>query len=152
MLHDQSFGIIPFSRRQGKIFLLLVQHRVGEHWAFPKGHREEGETALEAAMREFEEETGISDYRVVSHQESFEERYTFFSEKRKDFLDKTVRYFLAEVFSEKVLPQEEEILDFRWALPEEALNLLTFPEAKRICQQALKILMNPDSSKGSFSF
>lgn len=42
--------------RDGRV--LLLQHRTGE-WVFPKGHIEDGETLLEAALREVEEESGV---------------------------------------------------------------------------------------------
>ena len=38
---------------------LVVQGRKSNKWSFPKGHRENNENALETAMRELEEETGI---------------------------------------------------------------------------------------------
>ena len=37
----------------------LVQGRYTGKWSFPKGHANEGETALECALREAAEETGI---------------------------------------------------------------------------------------------
>jgi len=39
--------------------VLLIRHRSGS-WVFPKGHVESGETALEAALREVEEEAGVT--------------------------------------------------------------------------------------------
>ncbi|MBD3304395.1 NUDIX domain-containing protein, partial [Candidatus Woesearchaeota archaeon] len=38
---------------------LLVKHKEGGHWDFPKGHAEEGETEEETALREIYEETGL---------------------------------------------------------------------------------------------
>ncbi|HEV7282617.1 MAG TPA: NUDIX domain-containing protein [Pirellulaceae bacterium] len=43
--------------RQPRRFLLM---RHAERWDMPKGHREPGETTLECALRETEEETGLS--------------------------------------------------------------------------------------------
>lgn len=40
----------------GKV--LVLQHASGD-WIFPKGHLDAGETALEAALREVEEEAGV---------------------------------------------------------------------------------------------
>ena len=42
----------------GPLFLLL---RAWRYWDFPKGAVEPGETPLQAAIREVQEETGISD-------------------------------------------------------------------------------------------
>ena len=61
----QSAGLLMFRRRSGSIEVLLV-HPGGPFWAkkdegawsIPKGLFEDGEDALMAASREFEEETG----------------------------------------------------------------------------------------------
>lgn len=42
----------------GSEFLLVRTHN-GEHWTFPKGHRERGETLAQAAAREALEEAGV---------------------------------------------------------------------------------------------
>ncbi len=39
--------------------LLLIQSKLG-FWEFAKGHPEKNETEIQSAMREFEEESGIS--------------------------------------------------------------------------------------------
>lgn len=41
-------------------FLLMVEREDGHGWAVPGGHVEEGETRLQAALRELAEETGLS--------------------------------------------------------------------------------------------
>jgi predicted NUDIX family NTP pyrophosphohydrolase len=64
-MKKQSAGLLLFRRRCGAIEVLLV-HPGGPYWArkddgawsIPKGLFEEGEDALEAAKREFQEETG----------------------------------------------------------------------------------------------
>lgn len=39
--------------------VLLLEH-VSGHWVFPKGHVEQGETQLQAALREVAEEAGVT--------------------------------------------------------------------------------------------
>jgi predicted NUDIX family NTP pyrophosphohydrolase len=61
-----SAGLLMFRRSQGAVEVLLV-HPGGPFWekkdlaswSLPKGEYSEGEDAFAAAMREFEEETGI---------------------------------------------------------------------------------------------
>jgi predicted NUDIX family NTP pyrophosphohydrolase len=63
----QSAGILLYRDTSGPVEVLLV-HPGGpmwagkdEHaWSIPKGEFEDGETAIEAALREFKEETGMS--------------------------------------------------------------------------------------------
>lgn len=51
------------SRFQGK--WLYCQHRDRDTWEVPGGHREPGETALDAAKRELFEETGALTYTLT---------------------------------------------------------------------------------------
>ena len=61
----KSAGILPYRRRDGRLEVLLV-HPGGPFWAkkdlgswsIAKGEYEEGEDPLQAALREFLEETG----------------------------------------------------------------------------------------------
>ncbi|RME35188.1 MAG: NUDIX domain-containing protein [Gammaproteobacteria bacterium] len=62
----RSAGILMYRYRDGEPEVLLVHpggpfwaHRDEGAWSVPKGLYEEGETPLEAARREFEEETGF---------------------------------------------------------------------------------------------
>lgn len=43
--------------------MLVLGHRNGA-WVFPKGHLDPGETALQAALREVEEEAGVAAVRL----------------------------------------------------------------------------------------
>ena len=52
----KSCGVILF-RKEPVLSFLLMKHP--ERWDLPKGHVDEGETELECALREMEEETGI---------------------------------------------------------------------------------------------
>lgn len=125
---DEAFGIVPVLARDSDYSFLLIQHHQG-HWGFPKGHADPGESALEAACREFTEETGIQDYQVLQTI-SFAERYTF-TRRGKPFA-KTVVYFPAWVLSETVTCQADEIQAYAWASFEDALTLLTFNGAKQV--------------------
>lgn len=57
MRHLKSCGVILF-RRQPELSFLLMKHP--DRWDLPKGHVDQGETDLECALREMEEETGLS--------------------------------------------------------------------------------------------
>ncbi|UBF26823.1 NUDIX domain-containing protein [Kovacikia minuta CCNUW1] len=108
---DEAFGIVPILPKDKEYQFLLIQHHAG-HWGFPKGHADPGESALEAACREFLEETGISDYKVVG-EVSFLEKYTF--TRRQQKFEKTVLYFPAFVHSPTVQYQKEEIKAYAWS-------------------------------------
>ena len=57
---EKSCGALVYRIKNGELELLLLKHRFGGHWSFPKGHVEEGETEVETALREVHEETGLT--------------------------------------------------------------------------------------------
>ena len=56
-----KFAVIV-ARADGK--WVFCKHRQRDTWEIPGGHREPGETVLEAAKRELYEETGACDYEL----------------------------------------------------------------------------------------
>lgn len=136
VVYEASYGIIPLAKKEGEWQVLLIQHGAADHWAFPKGHAEEGEEPRETASRELFEETGLT---VSNYLTSlpFIEKYQFFSRGQK--IEKTVTYFLAEVTGELNL-QVEEIRASRWVPLSVAADHVTFPAAKTICNQVIKTL------------
>jgi bis(5'-nucleosidyl)-tetraphosphatase len=125
---DEAFGIIPIWRQADGDRFLLIQHWAG-HWGFPKGHPDSGESAVVTACREFEEETGIRAYEVID-QVSFTEKYSFVRDQQT--IEKTVTYFPAFVQSPTVNCQAEEIKDYAWVKLEEALQKITFDQARQL--------------------
>ena len=65
MKKEKSCGAIVYREKDG-VEILLIKHKNGGHWAFPKGHVENKETEEETALREIREETGLTltDYRL----------------------------------------------------------------------------------------
>lgn len=125
---DEAFGIVPVLAKNDSYLFLLIQHRAG-HWGFPKGHADPGETALQAACREFNEETGISEYQVLE-EVSYLEQYTF--TRRGQKFEKTVLYYPALVQSEQVKFQQEEIQAYKWESYEGAIARLSFDGSKQV--------------------
>lgn len=110
--------------------ILLVQLYAG-HWGFPKGHHEEGESPFETASRELQEETGLTVKHLLS-EELYEETYFFTFEEEK--IKKTVGYYLAEVEGKEAI-QKEELAALKWVPFEQAADLLTFPELKKLLKK-----------------
>lgn len=131
---ETSFGIIPL-KKNPDWEILLVKHQKG-HWAFPKGHAEEGEEAKKTAERELKEETGLE---VVQYllPEPLTERYFF--QQGGQGIEKTVYYFIALVKG-VLKPQLEEIAEMRWLTFSQAERLATFKETQTLCQILAKRL------------
>lgn len=132
MKHDRSFGIIPTRVGNRQRLYLLIRHHAG-HWGFPKGHADADETGIQAARRELREETGIAEV-DVSDDVEFTEEYRF--SRDGQMFHKTVTYYLGTVNTSAVVIQDEELQDFRWVPFRQAMELITFPEGKRLLTAA----------------
>lgn len=135
-VQEASFGIIPLKQIDGIWQVLLILHKGGRHWAFPKGRSNPGETELESARRELKEETGL-DVEKLLQDEPLTEQYEF--RRKGESVVKTVQYFPA-VVSGTVRLQPEEIQDAKWVLLKEAVRHLTFREAKEMCRMLVRLL------------
>ena len=129
-MKDSSYGVIPVLQEgaQWKVFLIHQYGSAGDvYWTFPKGHKEEGETQEEAALRELLEETGITPDEVVTTKE-YVQAYTF---KYEDMLiEKQVIYYLGIVKEPTFTIQEDEVKDAGWFSFEEASAKLSFEHAR----------------------
>ncbi|MBP6884049.1 MAG: NUDIX domain-containing protein [Candidatus Pacebacteria bacterium] len=129
----RSYGVIPV--HNGK-FLLLKQNK--GHWGFPKGHKEGNETDEECALRELKEESGIANC-VLSDFPPISEDYYLVDEGKPDW-HKVVKFFIGFIESDEVTIQREEIMDYKWATYEEALETLTYENNKKVLKEAAKFL------------
>ncbi len=111
----------------GKV--LLIRHRNGT-WVFPKGHIDEGEQPLEAAIREVEEEAGIE--ARASNSESFETNYV-----NAMGVERNITWFMLETEAEEPVMREVLFPEGRFATPFEALGMLSFSEDRRLLRAAL---------------
>jgi 8-oxo-dGTP pyrophosphatase MutT (NUDIX family) len=136
MKQEHSCGVVPLKKEGSNIYVLLIVHKGGKHWGFPKGHKDPGESDQQTAERELREETGLVISRFLS-KKPYIETYTFYKFHQK--IHKKVSYFPAFVEGDLVL-QLDEIIDSRWILIDQAEQHLTFKEAKEICNKVITLL------------
>lgn len=103
----------------GKVFNsngdLLAIYRL-DKWDLPKGKVEKGETIPVAAIREVEEECGISGVQI---QHELNSTYHTYWMNDKFILKRTYWYKMSYSGSEQLVPQtEEDIQDVRWLSPD----------------------------------
>jgi len=134
---QKSAGAVIFRRGRGKIYYLLLNYAaIGKvektYWGFSKGHIEKGEKGIDAIIREIKEETGIKRLKFIKGFKETE-RYSF-RYKRKNFF-KTVFYLLAETKTKEIKISFEH-LGYEWLPYKEALEKLSFKNAKKILKKA----------------
>lgn len=127
MTTEKSCGAVIFNEEDK---VLIVKHNAG-HWDFPKGHMEEGETEIQTAIREVKEETNIEI--EILEEYKYESHYS----PKKD-VEKTVVFFLAKNKSKKVIKQDAEIENIGWFSYSEALDIITYDNAKELYKKAYK--------------
>jgi tRNA nucleotidyltransferase (CCA-adding enzyme) len=145
MEKEYSFGVIPvFKQENGKYLFLLVQAMNSDDWFFPKGHREGNESELMTASRELMEEAGIKNIDIKSDVFFVEnyDRYILKENSESEILNKTVKMFLGFVSNKDVKIQHSEIKDYKWAIFEEAQNLIKYEQGKRVLQEANEYLIS----------
>lgn len=121
-------------RFEGEKRLFLLLHYPGGHWDFPKGHVEKIDADEHAtALRELTEETGITE--IVFDQSYREPMYYEFNRGLKERVKKVVVYFVAETQEEAVKISFEH-KNFRWLPYEEALQRLTYENARDLLRKA----------------
>ena len=132
-LYEKSCGAIVFYRAPDKVKVLLVKNKNGRYWSFPKGHVELGENERQTAMREIKEETDLD----VKIHPGFRETsdYCPFGKVRK-----SVVFFLAEAYSDKVHIQESEIDYFIWVSFEQAREMCCYENDLRVIDKAERYL------------
>ena len=137
MLVEKSAGAIIF-RKEGRRPLFLLLHypfggrRTEPYWDFSKGHTEKGEKTEATARREAEEETGLKDINFIN---GFRETIKYFFQWRGKTVMKFVTFLLAETKTKKVIISKEHI-GYKWLPYREALETLTFDNAKEILKKA----------------
>lgn len=120
--------------RDGEV-LVVSQH--GISWSLPKGHVDEGETALEAAKREIAEESGVTNLELVRELGSYQ-RYRMSLDGGDDKSEqKTIDMFLFRTFEIALAPQDEQNPEARWVKPVEVLDLLTHRKDKEFFRSIL---------------
>ena len=135
MIEEKSAGAIIFLKKpEGNQFLLL-KYPAG-HWDFVKGKMESGENPLQTTVRETKEETGISDLEFFKE---FEEKIEYNFQYDGKLIHKQVLFFLAQTKTEMITVSHEH-LDFIWLNFNDALQKVTYQNAKNVLIKAEKLL------------
>ncbi len=131
MKYEKSCGAVVYYLKDKEPVFLLIKHKNGSHWDFPKGHVEKGESEQETAQREIFEETGLE----VDIDKEFRETVKYSPKKE---VEKEVVFFIAKAKTSEVKTQPVEIESFDWLKFNDATRKLTFESATNIIKKAYR--------------
>ncbi len=110
--------------------LVLVVSQNGNSWSLPKGHIDEGENELQAAIREIYEESGINELELIKELGSYE-RYRIGLDGSDDKSElKTMFMFLFRTNQEALKPIDPANPEAVWVKKEKVPELLTHKKDK----------------------
>ncbi len=142
-IQDESFGVVPLFHDGSSWQVLLIHqisHRGGRNtfWIFPKGHAEAGESPTVAALRELEEETGISKV-TLETSARISVSYSFVHEGTK--IEKQAHFYIGLCESQETyISQPHEVIELKWCSFEEAETLLSHKNSKDILENVKTFL------------
>lgn len=139
MKEEKSCGAVLLRRECDELEVLLVRHRNGSHWSFPKGHMEAGERERQTALREIREETGL-EARLLPE---FRMQVAY---SPKSGVWKQVVYFAGLPAGGILQPQEEEIRDLLWISSKEAMKMVTYENDRQVLSEALAFVQRQSFS------
>ena len=129
MRFEYSAGAFVYRKRASSIELLLLKRKRSDAYDLPKGHIEKGENAVQAAIREIKEETGLDATFLPFFQTST--HYIFSRKKTK--ISKSVKFFISRAQSNKVIISDEH-KGYAWCDIEKAAALLKYKDLTDILQ------------------
>ena len=134
MPSEKSCGAVIFRRNGVNKYLLL--HYEGGHWDFVKGHVEKNESERQTALRETEEEAGITDLTFI---EGYREPISYFYRRAGRTVRKDVVFYLLQTKTEAVRLSREHV-GFDWLTYDRAMERLTYKNARDTLQKAQDVL------------
>jgi 8-oxo-dGTP pyrophosphatase MutT (NUDIX family) len=125
-LIEAAGGIVQNNEKE-----LLFIYRLNK-WDLPKGKMEKGESPAECALREVEEETGVTNLTV---KKKAGETYHTYDQFGKHFLKITHWFYMICPAVQKLVPQtEENITEIKWVATKDIKDPIanTYPSIKDI--------------------
>ncbi|MBI4004759.1 NUDIX domain-containing protein [Candidatus Roizmanbacteria bacterium] len=135
---EVSAGGIVYKNENGKTLWLITQHSKHKGWGFPKGligDTQKNEPMEEAALREVQEEGGVSAKIINNKPVITNYKYRF----QEYLVDKSVYYFLMEYVSGDPKDHDWEVSDAKFVNEDEVKNTLSFKSDKEAFEKILSL-------------
>jgi 8-oxo-dGTP pyrophosphatase MutT (NUDIX family) len=104
-------------------------------WSLPKGHLEPGETATQAAIREVEEETGITG-EILGELGTID--FWFVAEGRR--IHKTVHHYLLRATGGELSDTDIEVTEVAWVPLPDIADKLAYSDERDLLVEATRLL------------
>ncbi len=112
-----------------KIGRVLLVNQRGNSWSMPKGHVEEGEDKLTAAIREIEEETGVLRLTLIKDLGSYSRYKIGLDPAKEDKCElKEIHMFLFKTDEMKLKPNDPSHPEAKWVYADDVEGMLTHPK------------------------
>jgi len=132
-----SAGGVVYRLEDQSIAIVLCGRIKPNRWSLPKGTPNEGETIIQTAVREAQEETGLM---VEAEEPIGSINYWFTSKENRSHINKTVHFYLMNTTGGSTDDHDFEFDLVEWFNVETAMQQLTFRNEVRILRQAVNIL------------
>jgi 8-oxo-dGTP diphosphatase len=123
-------GVMEKKSADGPMVALVYREGHNKQWSLPKGKQEPGESLLETAQREVEEETGcrvrLTGFAGVTHY-------------YHDSLPKVVLYWRMEAVGEGVFTPSAEVQAVTWVPPAEAARKVAHEDERQLLCKLYKL-------------
>ncbi len=111
-----------------------------DSWSLPKGHVEDGESTLEAARREIEEETGIPHTALTLVREIASYERARIKRHHKDTPEmRHITLFFFTTGHETLAPTDSINPEARWVDPKDVPSFLTHPIDKKEFERIIQL-------------
>lgn len=126
---------------------VLVVNQNRDSWSLPKGHVDEGESALEAARREIHEESGLNELDYVKALGSYERPRIGKHGAGSDRAEiKRITLFLFTTRQKRLRPLDPRNPEARWVERSKVCALLTHEKDREFFMSILSQLPSPKAA------
>ncbi|MCL6471524.1 MAG: NUDIX hydrolase [Firmicutes bacterium] len=134
-----SSGGVVFRKADGRIEVALTA-REDNIWVLPKGLVEKGESLEEAALREVNEEAGLTG-EIIDKIGRID--YWYFWHPDSTRYHKFVYFYLIRCIGGDITKHDWEVREVRWFPIGEAIEKLAYKDEKKVVEKAKEMLEKP---------